>query len=322
MKIKKSNFIWNIVIFLYVLFCTYMVGVKDHDVWKDYFVYQKYFDDAANNIAYIIMNVQDPFFVIFMHPFTFMENGFDTFLIFCALITLTLKFFSIKKIADNYIIFIILYSSYLLCLHDYIQIRVALALGLFCFAMYSTDNKPVRRFLFLISLFFHFSMIVPIFISYATNSKVIGYRRVFLFAPSIIFFSFLIQRGAIFIDRVNQYLELQKEGIGTDINMYSVLPFIQLITIAFIFFNKKFNVYKNTYEFVMAYVGVIIFYSTLSIPAVALRYFEISNLFFIILLSRLFLKSYYFIFVFFVYIVVGIKNYGQLLDIKIPFLTA
>lgn len=72
----------------------------------------------------------------------------------------------------------------------------------------------------------------------------------------------------------------------------------------------------------MAYVGVIIFYSTLSIPAVALRYFEISNFFFIILLSRLFFKSYYFIIIFLMYIVVGVKNYGQLLDIKIPFLTS
>ncbi len=321
MKINKNNFFRNAVITLYLIFCSYMVGVKNPDVWKDYFVYLKYFDDAKNNIFYILTNVQDPLFVILMHPFASVNNGFDVFLFSCAFITLSLKLFSIRRATEHFGVFIILYSAYLLCLHDYIQIRVALALAFFIFALYGVSNKVKKNIVFVIALFCHLSIIVPMLIYYACNSKVIGYKKVILLAPSIILFSFLIQRGAIFIDRVNQYLELQKDGIGIDINIFSTLPLVQLVTILIIIFSKKYENHKNTYEFVMAYVGVIIFYSTLSIPAVALRCFEISNVFFIVLLSRLLFKSYYFMLIFFIYIVIGIKNYGQLLDIKIPFLT-
>lgn len=321
MIIKKKNLYINVFIFFYVIFCVYMVGIKDPTIWKDYSVYLKYFNDAENSIYYIITNIQDPLFVLLMHFFTGLSNGFDIFLMFCAIVTLSLKFYAVSKATERFFIFIILYSSYLLCLHDYIQIRIALALSIFCFALY-VCNGGLKVFLFSVSVFFHLSLIVPLMVYYLLRSKTVGYSRIFWSGPVIIAISLLVQRGAFFISRVEQYLELQKEGVGVDINMYSVLPFFQLIIVILVFFNKKYSAYKYTFEYVMAYVGVIIFYSTLSIPAVALRYFEISNFFFIILLSRLFFKSYYFIIIFLMYIVVGVKNYGQLLDIKMPFLTS
>lgn len=321
MIIKKKNFYINVFIIFYVIFCVYMVGIKDPNIWKDYNVYQKYFDDAGNGFFYIITNIQDPLFVLLMHSFTDLPNGFDTFLIFCATITLALKFYSVSKATEGFFLFIILYSSYLLCLHDYIQIRIALALSIFCFALYIC-NRRLKFFLFIVSVFVHLSLVVPLMIYYLLRMKKVGYEKIFWSGPIIVVFSLLIQRGAFFIARVEQYLELQKQGVGVDINMYSVLPFFQLATVFLVFFNKKYASYKYTFEYVMAYVGVIIFYSTLSIPAVALRYFEISNFFFIILLSRLFYKSYLFVIIFFMYIVVGVKNYGQLLDMKIPFLTS
>lgn len=319
MIIKRKNLYTNIFIIGYVIFCTFIVGIKTPEVWADYNVYQHYFDDSANSISYIITNTHDPLFALLMHFFSKIPNGFDIFLICCAATTLLLKFYSVSKVTEKFFLFIVLYSSYLLCLHDYIQIRVALALAFFCFSLYVCSGWT-RVFLFLISIFIHLSLIVPLIVFYLLKSKSIGYQKVCWSAPIIISLSLLIQRGVISIARVNQYLELQMQGVGVDINVYSVLPFFQLITVLFIFFNKKYLSYKNTFEYVMAYVGVTIFYSTLSMPVVALRCFEISNLFFIILLSRLFFTSYYSI-IFFMYIVVGIKNYGQLLDINIPFLT-
>ncbi|ARI09499.1 MULTISPECIES: EpsG family protein [Klebsiella] len=322
MIIKKERLLTIIFIIIpYVLFCAYMVGIKDPLVWRDYGVYLNYFDDSANDIIYIITNIQDPVFVLLMHPFHSLAEGFDIFLFWCAIITLSLKIYSISLATQRFSFFLVLYSSYLLCLHDYIQIRIALALAIFCYAMYVRKGW-VQFLLFVVSIFVHLSLVVPLCIFCLVHAKRIGYKRIFWSGPAIIALSLLIQQGAVFISRVNQYLELQKQGIGVDINVYSVLPFFQLLTVLFVFFNKKLISYKYTFEFVMSYVGVIIFYSTLAIPAVALRYFEISNLFFIILLSRLFFKSYFFIAIFFMYIIVGIKNYGQLLNLNIPFLTS
>ncbi len=322
MIIKKSVLLKRMFLLIYIMACTYLIGVKDSTIWKDYYVYYKYFNDASiNDIPTIITSIQDPLFVLFMHPFSFLNTGFETFLIVCGFVTLFLKIYSISNATKNISIFLILYTSYLLCLHDYIQIRIALALAVLCYSIYSLNNGKVKFIFFVIAIFIHFSVIVPIALYYAVTTKWLGYKKLFLFSPFVIIVPMLLTSGVINIPRVNAYLTLQSEGIGVDINMFSILPFIQLLTVIYIFINKKLRENVYSLEYVISYIGIIIFYSTLSIPALALRYFEISNLFYIIMLSKLIKKSYFFILFFIVYILIGIKNYGMLLGFSVPLIS-
>lgn len=112
MIIKKERLLTIIFIIIpYVLFCAYMVGIKDPLVWRDYGVYLNYFDDSANDIIYIITNIQDPVFVLLMHPFHSLAEGFDIFLFWCAIITLSLKIYSISLATQRFSFFLVLYSS-------------------------------------------------------------------------------------------------------------------------------------------------------------------------------------------------------------------
>lgn len=323
MTISFKGYLKFIFIITFVIICSYLVGIKDFNIWKDYYVYWNYFTNAqANSISNIFKNIQDPFFVLSIKPFTVQRDGFANFLLVCALVTLSIKMFSISKATDNIYAFTLFYSSYLLCLHEYIQIRIALSLALFCFAIYAIPKKTSLKLLvFLVSILLHLSVIVPILVYIAVNHRFVGYRKFFLFSPIVLLLPTLIFSGIINIDRINNYLLLQSQGVGDTINMFSTLPFLQLVSIIFIYLNKKTRQYVFSYEYVMSFCGVAIFYSMLSIPVLALRYFEICNLFFLILLSKVYKKSLFFILCIVVYLIVGIKNYGQLLDIHIPFLT-
>lgn len=321
MRISKNGYFIFLLLLCYITLCTYFIGIKDANVWKDYLVYKNYYYDAQNNsVLSIISNIQDPLFVLFMKPFTYDFNGFGHFLIVCAFVTLFFKFFAISRADTNVVVFIILYSSYLLCLHEYIQIRIALALGILLYSVYWIKRPLVQYAMMIIALLFHFSVIVPVLVYVVVNRGVKGFKFIYLFSPLLIFFPLLFKSGFFDINRINSYLALQGQGVGVDINIFSTLPFIQLCTLIFIFLSKKYKYSVYTYEYIISFLGVFIFYSFLSIPVLALRYFEVCNVFFLIILAKNYNKSYFFITVIIIYLVIGIKNYSQLIGLNIPFL--
>lgn len=119
-QVSLSDSIKSLLFVLYVVpVLTLLVGIKDPDKWADYEVYLNYFNTSRiNTIHDIFVNIQDPFFVILNKPFTLVDEGFELFLLVCSAVTLTLKFLALKKSTDNFLILFILYSSYLLCLHE------------------------------------------------------------------------------------------------------------------------------------------------------------------------------------------------------------
>ncbi|WP_124062152.1 EpsG family protein [Klebsiella pneumoniae] len=58
------------------------------------------------------------------------------FLFTIASVTLLIKIRALQNSTNNFLILLILYSSFLLCLHDYIQIRVSLAIAICAWAIY------------------------------------------------------------------------------------------------------------------------------------------------------------------------------------------
>ena len=97
------------------------------------------------------------------------------------------------------------------------------------------------------------------------------------------------------------------------INLLSTLPILQITGLLVIYFSKSIKDLSNKFEFSLSALGVILFYSLHMIPVFAFRFFEMTNLFFIILLSDGFKKSIYLKLVFVVYILIGLKNsfYGE-----------
>ncbi|MCF6652488.1 EpsG family protein [Raoultella ornithinolytica] len=277
------------------LFCLYivpliaiLVGIKDPVQWADHDVYLNYFTTSAiNSVHDIFFNIQDPFFVILNKPFTWLEDGFEIFLFTSSLVTLTLKFLAFKKSTDNFIILLMLYSSYLLCLHDYIQIRIALSLSIMLFAIYYINNKVLKYILFAAGTFIHLS--VGIIVMVYVFDKIFKENRIYFFLFVIIgvFFTQLISLGIIGGHRAELYAELARNKISYyDMNVFTTLPILQSIGLLYMFFKYKHK--ALIFEFYISLFGVIIFYLLHTIPVIASRTFDITMLFYLILLSRYF----------------------------------
>ncbi|EPY6812437.1 EpsG family protein [Klebsiella quasipneumoniae] len=265
-----------------------LVGIKDPAKWADYEVYLNYFTASSiNNVHDIFFNLQDPFYVILNKPFTGTYGGFEIFLFVCAFVTLTLKFLALKNSTDNFAVLFVLYCSYLLCLHDYIQIRIALSLAIMLYATYCVNSILLKYALFAAGTLIHLSagIIVMVYVFDIMFKE----KRLYFFLFVIIgvIFTQLISLGIIGGHRAELYAELARNKISYyDMNVFTTLPILQSVGLLYMFFK-----YKNralTFEFYMALFGVIIFYLLHTIPVIASRTFDITMVFYLILLSRYF----------------------------------
>ncbi|MCQ0621764.1 EpsG family protein [Klebsiella pneumoniae] len=228
-QVSFSDSIKSLLFVLYVVpALALLVGIKDPDKWADYEVYLNYFNTSKiNTIHDIFVNIQDPFFVILNKPFTLVDEGFELFLLVCSVVTLTLKFLALKKLTDNFLILFILYSSYLLCLHDYIQIRIALSLAIMLFAIYCVNSKLLKYSLFAAGTFIHLS--VGIIVMVYVFDRMFKEKRLyfFLFVIVGVIFTQLISLGIIGGHRAELYAELARNKISYyDMNVFTTLPIL------------------------------------------------------------------------------------------------
>ncbi|WP_411841693.1 EpsG family protein [Raoultella terrigena] len=297
-----------------VPFLTYVVGDKNIYQWNDYFTYLNYYNFATDNeISNVFKQGMDPLFIILMKPFTGIQDGFSIFVIVCAYFTLTLKISALRNSTDNFFILFILYSSYLLCLHDYVQIRISLALALMAFGIYTADSRGSKFFLFLLAIFIHLTsvFIVITYIAY----HFLGFRKFIILTFFSVLFPSLLSMGIISNARLSTYVELasNKEKYY-QINIFSSQPILQIIGIIAISIDHKTRAYVKSYEFCMSVLGVLLFYAFSAVPVLSFRLFELTMFFYTILLSRCFKKSVVVMAISLLYVLVGLKNmfYGEM----------
>lgn len=321
--LKKKDVWGGYVLLLYILICVYFVGTKSISTWGDYEVYKNYYHNAITfDVTDIILNVQDPAFVLFMKFFTGSRYGFENFLLFIAFLTLFLKMFSVFRRVDKIYIFILLYSSYYLCLHDYIQVRISFALALVCVGMYVFPGRKISLLFIITGCFVHLSTIIPVAIYYISNRSENAYKRLYLLIPFIIIVPLGFSYGYLSYYRIDRYLnyysELNDKKGGVLHNMPLLIPMLQAIGLAYIYIREKTRGYIYTFEYAVSYVGILIYYSCISMPVIAIRVFDISTFFFIILISKMKYNAYTLLFIV-GFTLINIRNTLILLGYNIPF---
>ncbi|HFP9387035.1 TPA: EpsG family protein [Raoultella planticola] len=297
-----------LIYFILTPFLIYIVGIKDNHVWMDYPTYIKYFEmSAANNTLDILLSGKDPFFQLINKPFTLMNDGFEYFLFAIACVTLLIKVRALQNSTDNFLVLLILYCSFLLCLHDYIQIRVSLAIAICAWAIYLARSTKRSLFLFLVAALFHLSvsLVIIFYLVYLYCSK----RILVLAIISSFLLPFIVFSGIIPNARIDTYVSLAaSKDQYYQINIFATQPILQAISIITIFFSRKLSKYKWTFEFSISLAGVFIFYSFYKVPVFAFRLFELTMFFNIILLSKTFNRSIFIKGICLLYILVGLKN--------------
>lgn len=287
MLILKRKFKKKLGVFLAALCLSLLAGFKSPLIWQDLQTYQNYYEyGVVYNSIQIYENVQDPLFTMVNRFFSSLGLSFEFTILLICFLTLFLKLFSLDEASNRFYPLLLLYLSNLYILHDYIQIRVALAIALALCAIYLIKNKYLRLLFFVASFGIHASIIIIIVAYY---SRVYSLKNRFNFLISltlIVIFSILFvyfSKSGFFIDnRAEYYLNNDKFSINT----FTPRPILQAVGVFFILFYSK---YKISFEVYVAVIGVIVFYSTLSMsPVVASRFFDITSLFFLIALSKVY----------------------------------
>lgn len=318
--IDSNTLLKNILLFCSWTIFVFLAGNKNFETWADIHTYLSYFNQARYivNFEDYFIEYYDPLFLLLIKPFTFFENGFYYFLLVMAGVTLILKYIVFSKVSNNFLLLLLVYFSFLFFLHDYVQIRIALSLALFLWAMYIVKSNACRSAIFILSFFVHASIIILIL--FFILSKKLTKIKLVLLSLSIILFSNILIRFFSFIPKVSLYLQLLSEMNYKETNLFSSMVITQLITLSYL------KVHYNTtgvdtlwLEYRLSWIGIVLFYAFYQCPVFAYRFYELFLIFFVILVSNICKKDLITLLLFIILIFSGLKTtfFGK--EILTPF---
>lgn len=278
---------WMSAYFLLIL-AIYISGIKPIGISADLRNYELLYNASAISDWASVLQGSDAGYFAMAKLAATAGWSFDLFAFVLAAGTCILLFLTVMRVDTNRVVLIAIYASYLFWLHEYTQIRVAAAIAIGLFAVY-TARPAVRWPLFVLAVLIHNSFIVAVAAYAVVNTKRIDWIVALGVAGVLVFLSPLSES---LIQRVSSYQDLASStGQFTQINLFSLMPLVQLVGIAFAALQFKQLPPDGKKETFFSIIGVSSFYILSPLPVLAFRVFELFMPFFVILLSRLWGRS-------------------------------
>jgi hypothetical protein len=231
--------------------------------------------------------------------------SFNVFTFALALVTCIFLFFVAKSIKVNRLVLVAIYGSYLFWLHEYTQIRVAAAIAIGLYAIYSAP-KSVRWPLFVVSVLLHNSFIVVVGAYGLIKTRRVDVLLGLAVCGLIVWMS-PFSEGLL--SRIIAYQDLASStGQFSEINIFSSMPILQILGLgcaALSFFKLP---GQGKEEMAFSALGVAAFYAAASVPVLAFRTFEVFMPFFVVLLARLWTISTISRFITLAWMLVGLRS--------------
>jgi len=231
----------------------------------------------------------DPGFLVLSRIAYVAGLGFDGWMFTIALATCAVKAVVLWRLPTDRTVLLALYSSYLFWLHEYTQIRIALALGLVMLGIYAA--RRWEWLLFVVAATLHASVLAVVVLYVTTR-----YPRKAL-AAAIIGLPVLYASGAqsdlfaYLAIRVGSYALLLDQGEFDQLNIFSLMPMVQGLMILLALCLRDRLTEPGRMELTFATVGLVSFYALSFLPVLAFRTYELFIPFLLILVSRLWRHS-------------------------------
>lgn len=242
---KNNYLLYSIVILLALL-----AGFQDISVSKDYlnyqYIFENIYDITDNNFTYLL--AFEPGFVgiIIFFRKLFEFNYGIAIMVFYALVSLTLKIFTINRLSINPYLTILFYFSYFFLLHEMTQIRIALASAIFLISLLSFVNGRRGTFVALILLAscFHYSAIFYLFLLFFDTRTLNRNLYICLIVLSLILglikLPLLNILGNVDVSdlsgKINNYIEISKNG-SIAVNVFNSLNILNILCCAYLLFS-------------------------------------------------------------------------------------
>lgn len=266
-----------------------LAGFKPVGISRDLDNYRGLFEWAAQADWHELLAANDPIYHVASRLVWMLGGGFTTFMLVIALTTCAAKATVLRGLDAERGVLVLLYFSYLFWLHEYTQIRLALALGLVMLAIYRPSR--VSWILYVVAVLVHGSTVLIVALHMA-----IHHRRAAIISIATSFAALLLTSHAedfylALISRVSVYIDLLDIGEFTKINIFSLMPLLQgVILIVSIRHLSKLPLIAQE-EFIVSCVGFASFYLLSFLPVLAFRTHELLIPFFLIFISRMWRHS-------------------------------
>lgn len=276
-----------------------MAGFQDISVSKDHSNYQNIFDsiyEITGNSYYYLITFEPGFVAIVVGFRKLFELNYGiAIMLFYALVSLTLKIFTINRLSINPYLTILLYFSYFFLLHEMTQIRIALASGIFLISLISFLNERRRTFVCLILLAscFHYSAIFYLILLFFNTTTLNRNLYISVIVVSLILglikLPILNTLGDLDVSdlsgKINNYIEISKDG-SIAVNVFNSLNILNILCcLYFLFFVKNQELVKdNRLVFFLKcnILSIFLFSFLAGAPAFSLRFnqlFSIAQIF-------------------------------------------
>ncbi|WP_119354254.1 EpsG family protein [Azohydromonas sediminis] len=247
--------------------------------------YRMLFDWVAETDFAELALGSDPGYLVLSRLAYLTGLGFQGLLFAIALATCAAKATMLWRLPTDRAVLVGLYASYLFWLHEYTQIRIALALGLVMLGIYVVRRG--RWLLFIAAVTLHASALAVVLLYAATRSPRRALLGAFLVLAALYFIGALDGLILNIATRVAFYSYYRDAGEFDQLNIFSLMPMAQGLMILLALHHRDRLPEHGRMELTFAVVGLLSFYGLSFLPVLAFRTYELFIPFFLILVSRL-----------------------------------
>jgi hypothetical protein len=280
-------------IFYYCLILSVVSAIRLFGLGNDYYPYLRMTQNISGNER---INLEPAFKVIGIINDFFFGSSLISFFFISSLCALLLKINAINKIAPSYFVIILFYYFITFYwLHEYTQIRVAVAIGIYFNALLVLSRKKTIQYCVysIIAILFHYSAIVMLL--FLLFIKICNTKKKCLLIVSIGFIFALI--SSITIEKYLRDIIYQLQIIiginksGPEDTFMSVFNLKYLSLLAMFFLISFFVISHNNIDMLLFQsfaFGLCFYYylNPINLPVVSVRFTEFYTSVFIILIPN------------------------------------
>ncbi len=288
--VKKVDFALAVI----GIYLTLFAGLRGISVSRDYLPYLNSFNyivhsnDTQNSALLPIIEPGFVFIVKICYLF-FNDNAPAAIMLIFAALSISIKFFTFRKLAFNPFIVLLLYYSHYFFIQEMTQIRNGLACSFFFLAIYfHLKNDKIKIFAcILFATLFHNSAILYLLLFFIRKDKLnaLLYGAIFLGAIllgliRLPLLSFILPNVdlALISTKLTTYADTADTPVYDKIRFFNVLNSCNVILTAYIFFYCVRNEIKDARLFLFLkcnIISIFIYGLLIDIPSIAARSTEL-----------------------------------------------
>lgn len=284
--------------FLMSLFFSILLGgvsaFKPIDLLPDMSIYKEYFDGIVSGVDIIV----EPSYVLVSKLSYLLGVGFPFVIFIYLFFSLSIKAYVIRRDSERYVFALLYITSYML-LHEFIQIRIGIAISMLFLGCYLHFHGRTLSggVVILTAALFHVSTIIFPIVFYF--SVFVSNKRGVFFLPILTFISFVaaLSGNFNFLDllsllpgafqyKINLYIEMQSY-LNEYVNILSIRLLVFYFVIASLWYSIDRLTYTDKVILIVCTCFIIMMLFSVSLPSLALRIVEIAGPFFMLLIARL-----------------------------------